>query len=64
MWPEWEKVGAFKMLTATRKRYLGRPGCRREDNIRIDDKEIGFKMRNWIDSAQDMHYWRVLVNAA
>ena len=36
---------------------------RREDNIRMDLKEIGIR-RNWVDSAQDTNYWRTLVNAA
>ena len=35
-----------------------------EDNIRIDLKEIGINKRNWVDSAQDVDYWRALVNAA
>ena len=33
-----------------------------EDNIKIDLKEIGVNMRNWIDSAQDRDYCRALVN--
>ena len=30
----------------------------------MDFKEIGINTRNWVDSAQDMDYWNVLVNAA
>ena len=47
------------MLTGTPagKRPLGRSRRRWEDNIRIDLKE-------WIDLARDMDYWRALVNAA
>jgi hypothetical protein len=30
----------------------------------MDLKEIGINTRNWIDSAQDKDYWRVIVNAA
>ena len=26
----------------------------------IDYKEIGFSMRNWIDSVQDKAYWRAI----
>ena len=54
----------FKILTGrpTRKRHLGRPRHRWEDNIRMDLKEIGINTRNWVDSAQDRDYWRVLVN--
>ena len=32
--------------------------------MRMDLKEIDINTRNWIDSAQDMGYWRALVNAA
>ena len=57
---------AFKNVRgkATGKRSLGRPRRRLEDNIKIDLKEISIDMRSWIDSAQDMDNWRVLVKAA
>ena len=56
---------AFKILTATciGKRPFGRPRDRWEDHIRMNLKEIGINMRNWVDSAQDRDYWRALVNA-
>ena len=56
----------FKILTSTPvgKRLLGRLRCRWEENIIMDLKEIGINMRNWVDSAQNRDYWRVLVNAA
>ena len=38
--------------------------CRWDDNIRMDLKEIGINMRNWVDLAQDRDYQRALVNAA
>ena len=47
-----------------RKRPLGRPRRRWEDNIRTDLKEIGNNTRNWVHSAQDREYRRALVNAA
>ena len=47
----------------TGKRPLERCRCRWEDNIRMNLKDIGINMRNWVDSAQDRHYWRTLVNA-
>jgi hypothetical protein len=49
---------AFKILTATPigKRPLGSPRCRWVDNIRMELKEIGINMRNWVDSAQDRGY--------
>ena len=40
--------------TSTGKKPLGRPRHRWEDNIRMDLKEIGIKVRNWVDSAQDI----------
>ena len=57
---------AFKILTGkpTGKRPLGRPRRRWEDNIRMDLEEIDISAGNWVDSAQDGNYWRVLVNAA
>jgi hypothetical protein len=57
---------AFKILTGkpTGKRPLGRPRRRWEDNIRMDLEEIDINTSNWVDSAQDRDYWRVLVNAA
>ena len=48
----------------TGKSPLGRSKLRSEDNIRMDLKEIGINMRNWIDSSQDRDYWRALVYAA
>jgi hypothetical protein len=39
------------------KRPLGRPRHRWEDNIRMNIKEIGINMRNWVDSAQNRDYW-------
>ena len=30
----------------------------------MDPKKLDINTRNWVDSAQDMDYWRVLVNAA
>jgi hypothetical protein len=56
----------LKNLTGkyTRKRPLGRPRRRWEDNIRKDLKELGINTRTWVDSAQDKHYLRALVNVA
>ena len=48
----------------TEKRSLGWPRCRWENSIRKDLKEIGINTRNWVGSAQDRNYWRILVNAA
>ena len=36
--------------------------CRWDDYIRMNLKEIGIKTREWIDSAKDMDYLKILVN--
>ena len=61
-----EGRSAFKIWTGTPagKRPLGRLRHRWEENIRMDLKGICINMRNWVDSAQDVDYWRALVNAA
>ena len=61
-----EGRSVFKILSraSTGERPLGRPRRRWEDNIRMDLKEIDINTRNWIDSAQDMDYWRTPVIAA
>ena len=54
----------FRMLAGkpTRKRPLGSPRRRWEDNIIMGLKEIVINTRTWVDSAQDRNYWRALVN--
>jgi hypothetical protein len=47
---------------STRRRPLGRPRLRWEDNIKMDLWEIGFGDVDWIHWAQDMDRWRALVN--
>ena len=57
---------SFKILTGKPrgKIPLGRPRHRFVDTIRIDLKEIGINMRNWVDPTHDRDYWRTLVNTA
>ena len=50
--------------TPTEKIPLRKSRRRLEENVRMDLKVIGINMRNWVDSAQDRHYWRALVYAA
>ena len=61
-----EGSSALKILTdvSTGNIHLSMPRHLWEDNIGKNLKEIGINTRNWIDSAQDRDYWRVLVNAA
>ena len=60
-----EGRSAFKILTGKpkRKRPLGSPRRRWEDNIRMDLEEIGINAGNWVDSTQDRDCRRALGNA-
>jgi hypothetical protein len=44
------------------KRQLGRPTCRWVDNIKMDLREKGCDVMDWIDLAQHRDQWRALVN--
>jgi hypothetical protein len=44
------------------KRPPGRPRRRREDNIRMDHREMGWYGMDWIDLAQDRNQFRAVVN--
>jgi hypothetical protein len=44
------------------KRPLGRPRRRWEDNIKLDLREIGINVANWIQLAQNKVQWRACVN--
>jgi len=46
-----------------RKRPLGRPRCRWEDNIKNDLQEVGYGGMDWIELAQGRDRWQVCVNA-
>jgi len=45
-----------------RKRQLGRPRRRWEDNIEMDLQEVGCGVTDWIELAQGRDRWRALVN--
>ena len=45
------------------KRPLGRPRYRREDNIKMDLREVGCDPRDLIDLAEDREQWRTYVRA-
>jgi hypothetical protein len=59
-----EKRNAYRILVGNpeRKRPLGRPKRRWEDNIKMDLREIEWDDRDWMDLAQDRDQWRALVN--
>jgi len=44
------------------KRPLGRPRNRREDNIKMDLREVGGGFGDWMELAQDRDRWRALVS--
>jgi hypothetical protein len=50
-----EGRGVYRVLVGRpeRKRPLGRPRCRWEDNIKLDLREIGIDWANWVQMAQD-----------
>jgi hypothetical protein len=60
-----EKRNAYRELVENpeRKIPLGRRRRRWVDNIKIDLREIGWDVRDWIDLDQDKDQWRALVNA-
>ena len=45
-----------------RKRPLGRPRRRWEDNIKMDLQEVGRGCGDWMEMAHDRDRWRALVN--
>jgi hypothetical protein len=58
------KRNAYRILVVNleRKRPLGIPRRRWEDNIIMDLREIGWGGMDWIEVAEDMDQWRTDVN--
>jgi hypothetical protein len=46
-----------------RKRPLGRSRRRWVDNIKMDLREVGWYVVDWIGLVQDRNRWRALVNS-
>jgi hypothetical protein len=59
-----ERRNSYRILVGKPegRRPLRRPRRRREDNVILDLREIGWGGMSWIDLAQDTDQWRVLVN--
>jgi hypothetical protein len=59
-----EKSNVYMILVGKpeEKRPLRKPRCGWVDNIKIDRREIGWGVMDWIDLAQDRDQWRALVN--
>jgi hypothetical protein len=59
-----EKRNAYTILVGKPegKRLLGRPRYRWVDNIKMDLREIGWAVVDWMDIVQERNQWRALVN--
>jgi hypothetical protein len=59
-----EKRNAYRISVRNpeRKRPVGRPKRRWEDNIEMDHRQIGWGGMDWINLAQDRDKWEALVN--
>jgi hypothetical protein len=59
-----ERRGVYSVFVgiSERKRPLGRPRRRWEDNIKMDLHEMGCGDMNWIELSRDRDRWRALVN--
>jgi hypothetical protein len=59
-----KKRNAYRILVGKPegKGPLGRPRRRWVDNIKMNLREIGWDVVDWMDMAQDRDKWRALVN--
>jgi len=63
MWRKRRGLYRALMGKPERKRPLGWPRRRWEDNIKMDVQEVGKWGKDWIELAQDRDSWWALVNA-
>jgi hypothetical protein len=58
-----ERRGAYRALMGKpeRRRPLGRPRRRWEDNIKMHLREVGCGSADWVDLDQERDRWRALV---
>jgi len=59
---EWRDVHRVLVGKPERKRPLGRPRLRWEDNTKMDLQEVGGGCGDWMELAQDRERWRALVS--
>jgi len=54
-----ERKGVYRVFVGKpeEKRPLGRPKCRWADNIKMDLQEVGCRVMDWIELAQDRDMW-------
>jgi hypothetical protein len=59
-----ESRGVYRILVgkSERKRPLGKPRRRWENNIKMDLQEMGCEDMDWIDVVQNRNRWRAIVN--
>jgi hypothetical protein len=59
-----EGRGVYRVLVGRLegKRSLGRPRNRWEDNIKMDLREMGIDVANWIRLVQDRVWWQTFVS--
>jgi len=59
-----KRSGVYRVLVGKpeRKRPLGKPRRRWEDNIKMDIQEVEGENMDWIELVQDRDRWRALVN--